>query len=601
MPQFKLKSKIKGFKSLTGMTAQVFNEDGDLLDTINLNDSKSKLKFKFDKDDALQGQNNADLTIKLTDTNGDAVNLKTADGNELDLNSDEQTFSATIKGNKKKGKAKFTPTGTSNEVVDTDAPVFTSSDASSVSESTAPGTVIYDADATDASTLSFSLSGTDAGSFSIDSATGQVSINASPDFDSKSSYSFDVVATDAAGNSSSQTVALSVTETPVVPPTPEISGKTINLTTFQDVYDDATGTTVNASGVQTVRNERLSSLDNTIVGTAGELGQNDSLSDPSTSDSDTLTIATSAGNSSLQTSLAGVQNITNVENLLVNASNDDSTTFDFSQVIGMDSLDINGFYTADVTLQDFFDSAQISSFDFSGATNPNVGFTVDPLANNTAQTFSNEELSFIGSPGNDDFRGSIASMTAIGGAGDDTIHSSTNSSSYIEGGNGIDDVRLFNLAGQIDANNALQNGATDTVSYKGITSDNNATNVQLFVGFGNADNAAEDQHDILEFDAITNTNYTAGAPVVQRTVDQVTNVLGQNGANNVFLVDTAAAIANADLRQHNTSWLALDDTGALLYSADGNFANAEQIGSLTFGGTNGAFADFVASENVSIV
>ena len=594
MPQFKLKSKIKGFKSLTGMTAQVFNEDGDLLDTINLNDSKSKLKFKFDKDDALQGQNNADLTIKLTDTNGDAINLETADGNELDLNSDEQTFSATIKGNKKKGKAKFTPTGSSNEVVDTDAPVFTSPDASSVSESTAPGTVIYDADATDASTLSFSLSGTDAGSFSIDSATGQVSINASPDFDSKSSYSFDVVATDAAGNSSSQTVALSVTETP------ELTGDTINLTTFQDVYDDATGTTVNG-GVQTPRAERLSSLDNSIVGTAGELGQNDSLSDPSTSDSDTLTIATSAANSSLENSLATVQNITNVENLLVNASNDDSTTFDFSQVIGMDSLDINGFYTADVTLQDFFDSAQISSFDFSGATNPNVGFTVDPLANNTVQTFSNEELSFVGSTGNDDFRGSVASMTAIGGAGNDTIHSSTNSSSYIEGGNGIDDVRLFNQAGQIDANNALQNGATDTVSYKGITSDNNATNVQLFVGFGNTDNAAEDQHDILEFDAITNTNFTAGAPVIQRTVDQVTNVLGQNGANNVFLVDTAAAIANADLRQHNTSWLALDDTGALLYSADGNFANAEQIGSLTFGGTNGAFTDFVASENVSIV
>ena len=595
MPQFKLKSKIKGFKSLTGMTAQVFNEDGDLLDTINLNNSKSKLKFKFDKDDALQGQNNADLTIKLTDTNGDAGNLKTADGNELDLNSDEQTFSATIKGNKKKGKAKFTPTGSSNEVVDTDAPVFTSPDASSVSESTAPGTVIYDADATDASPLNFSLSGTDAGSFSIDSATGQVSINASPDFDSKSSYSFEVVATDAAGNSSSQTVALSVTETP------EINGDTINLTTFQDVYDEATGTTINGLGVQTPRTERLSSLNDAVVGTASELGQFDSLSDPSTSDSDTLTIATSAANSSLENSLANVQNITNIENLVVNASNDDSTTFDFSQVIGMDSLDVNGFYTADITLQDFFDSAQISSFDFSGATNPNVGFTVNPLANNTAQTFSNEELSFIGSPGNDDFRGSIASMTAIGGAGDDTIHSSTNSSSYIEGGNGIDDVRLFNQAGQIDPLNALQNGATDTVSYKGINSDNNATNIQLFVGFGNADNAAEDQHDILEFDAITNTNFTAGAPVIQRTVDQVTNVLGQNGANNVFLVDTAAAIANADLRQHNTSWLALDDTGALLYSADGNFANAEQIGSLTFGGTNGAFTDFLASENVSIV
>ena len=94
MPQFKLKSKIKGFKSLDGMTAQVFNEDGELLDSINLNNSKSKLKFSFDKDDAFQGSKNADLTIKLSDTNGSNINLEQTDGTGFDLDSDELTCAA---------------------------------------------------------------------------------------------------------------------------------------------------------------------------------------------------------------------------------------------------------------------------------------------------------------------------------------------------------------------------------------------------------------------------------------------------------------------------------------------------------------------------
>ena len=53
MAQFQLKSRIKGFKTLDGMTAQVFNEEGDLLDSIDLENSKKKFKFSFDQDDAL--------------------------------------------------------------------------------------------------------------------------------------------------------------------------------------------------------------------------------------------------------------------------------------------------------------------------------------------------------------------------------------------------------------------------------------------------------------------------------------------------------------------------------------------------------------------
>ena len=576
----KLIAKLKSFKQYFGMTAELLNNDGDVIDTITIGeDGKGKkLKFKFDEDD-LNGSNNVELVF--ADNNGNDKNFESGD-DTFDMNPDDQDFDVTIKSNKKKTKAKIKLIGDELSDEDTTGPVFTSGATATASETITAGTTVYTATATDDSPpVSFSLSGTDAGSFSI-SAQGQVSINASPDFATKSSYSFNVVGTDAVGNSTTQAVALSITQTPV--------GDTINLTTFQDVYDDATGTTVNGAGVQTPRTERLSSLDNAIVGTAGELGQADSLSDPSTSDSDTLTIATSAAASNLQNSLAAVQNITNVENLVVNASNDDSAAPDFAQVIQTDSLDINGFFTANVALANFFDSAQISSFDFSGSTNPNIGFTVNP-ATNAVQAFSNEPLTLIGSPGADTLIASLAAVTAIGGAGDDTINGSTNAASTIEGGNGQDTVTL-----------TATNAATDFVDYNGITLETNDTDITGFIGFNNAVNAAQDQHDILRFDASTYTNYTAGTQVTQRAVADIFNVLGTAAADNVFLVDNLAAVlANAavnfgNLSLHGKSWLLLDNTnGQIHYAADGNFNNSQDIGSID------DFANFVAQQNVNIV
>jgi VCBS repeat-containing protein len=51
----------------------------------------------------------------------------------------------------------------------------------------------------------------DAAKFTIDSATGQVKLSESPDFETKASYAFTVVATDAAGNASEKAVTLNVT------------------------------------------------------------------------------------------------------------------------------------------------------------------------------------------------------------------------------------------------------------------------------------------------------------------------------------------------------------------------------------------------------
>ncbi|MCU6671680.1 cadherin domain-containing protein, partial [Leclercia adecarboxylata] len=67
--------------------------------------------------------------------------------------------------------------------------------------------------------VTFSLkAGSDAG-LTIDPITGAVTLTGNPDFESKASYSFTVVATDAAGNHSSQAVTLAVNNLDEVAPT----------------------------------------------------------------------------------------------------------------------------------------------------------------------------------------------------------------------------------------------------------------------------------------------------------------------------------------------------------------------------------------------
>ncbi|RZV43871.1 MAG: cadherin repeat domain-containing protein, partial [Acidimicrobiales bacterium] len=76
------------------------------------------------------------------------------------------------------------------------------------------GTTI-DASATDPqgdTGLVFSLTGADAGALSIDSSTGVVTFNAAPDFETKTSYSINVVVTDPQGNSDSQAVTITISD-----------------------------------------------------------------------------------------------------------------------------------------------------------------------------------------------------------------------------------------------------------------------------------------------------------------------------------------------------------------------------------------------------
>ena len=136
------------------------------------------------------------------------------------------------------------------------APEFTEGTSTTrlVAESTASGTNIGTAvSATDADddTLTYSLGGTDASSFSIDTTTGQLQTNAALDYDTKNSYSVTVSVSDGNGGSDSITVTINVTD---------LVGTSIistNITTCSvthksgDVYDATIEGTLTAS--QSVR------------------------------------------------------------------------------------------------------------------------------------------------------------------------------------------------------------------------------------------------------------------------------------------------------------------------------------------------------------
>jgi len=134
---------------------------------------------------------------------------------------------------------------------DSTPPVFTSASTDSFDEDFTITNAFYVATATDATTLTYSLSGTDASNFTINSSSGELFIDAQPDYESTTSYSLNIIATDAAGNATTQALAITVVDVNDVAPvftTTSISNidegvTAITTITFSD-EDTTNGTTV---------------------------------------------------------------------------------------------------------------------------------------------------------------------------------------------------------------------------------------------------------------------------------------------------------------------------------------------------------------------
>jgi hypothetical protein len=186
-------------------------------------------------------------------------------------------------------------------------------------------TPVYTATASDNGDISggftFALSGADASAFSINEDTGVVTLVQSPNFEAQSSYSFDVVATDDAGNSSAaETVTLTINNVDEIKP--EItssdtakavvasdSAAVIYTATAEDSGDGSNGNitfsltdesvvSINADGEVTVNSDaNLSSVvDFTVVATdANGNSSEKAVSIPVISDVTTVSPVTTLG------------------------------------------------------------------------------------------------------------------------------------------------------------------------------------------------------------------------------------------------------------------------------------------------------------------
>ena len=99
--------------------------------------------------------------------------------------------------------------------LDEEDPVITSSNSTNpIAENSGAGQEIYTVTASDNVGIdSYAITGTDASAFNIDTNSGVVTLTGNPDFETQESYSFEVTASDAAGNTSApQNVSLAVTD-----------------------------------------------------------------------------------------------------------------------------------------------------------------------------------------------------------------------------------------------------------------------------------------------------------------------------------------------------------------------------------------------------
>ena len=90
------------------------------------------------------------------------------------------------------------------------SPIFTSSASLSANENQTTAGTVAASDA-DGNTLSYSISGTDASSMSINSSSGALTFNSAPDYETKSSYSVIAAASDGT-NSTTQNITVSVVD-----------------------------------------------------------------------------------------------------------------------------------------------------------------------------------------------------------------------------------------------------------------------------------------------------------------------------------------------------------------------------------------------------
>jgi hypothetical protein len=340
-------------------------------------------------------------------------------------------------------------------------------------------------------------------------------------------------------------------DNPVTPNPPNPEANRIALSTFQDIYSNTQGGQV-IGGTFTPNNERFTQGQNIVTATVGTLGQEDSLIDPQQGDNDQLNLSTASGTNGFGRAMTDIATLAGIESINVTANADPTTIANLDKVSGLESLSLSGSFNSRVRLNNYLDTGA-RRFDFSGMTTGGVQF------GNNNNDFVTENLVVKGSADDDILKASLGQATIEGGSGSDAITGSSQSSGFYAGQLGQDGIQL------------LANNTQDTVSLVGITSVANADEI---IGFAGAATVANG-FDLLQFDAATFSNFTAGATVSLIDRQEAVSRRGNAAAlkNTVFFVNNVQDLDLVNLQNGAGSLAIVLGSETLVYSANGDFTN----------------------------
>jgi hypothetical protein len=488
-------------------------------------------------------------------------------------------------------------------IVDAAAPTFSSLATASIDENVAIGTEIYDANATDANAIKYSLKAGvgDQTNFTIDSVTGKVTINSSPNFEVKPSYTFTVVATDKAGNTTEQVVNLGINnlnEAPVnTVPTATVSAVEDTATaitglSIADVDVDAgTGpmtvtlsalhgtVNVNAAAAAAGAGVTLTSNGTSSVVLTGKLADINTLLATTNAVSytgatnyngaDTLTMLTSDGGN---TGAGGAKTDSDTVAITVSAVNDAPTNTAPATLSADEdtATAITGLSIADVDAATGTMSVTLSVL--QGKVNVAAGTGVTLTSNGTASVVLTGKLADINT---------LLATNAV---------SYTGATNY----NGSDTLTMLTS----DGGNTGTGGAKTASSTVAITV--NAVNDAPVNTVSAAQTATEDTNKVItglsitDVDAGTATNMSVTLSAANGTITMLpgagTVTLTNNGTSSVTLTGTLANI---------NTLLALTD--AVTYKGNLNYNGSDTLTMLTSdGGNTGTGGAKTASSTVAI-
>ncbi len=199
-----------------------------------------------------------------------------------------------------------------------EAPSFANSTATrSIAENTGSGENIGAAiTATDVdanTTLAYTLGGADAAAFSIVSTSGQLQTNAALDYETKTTYSVTVTATDGDNLSDTTTVAISVTdvnEAPIFASSTAIRSIAENTASGEDIGSAVTATDPDTGDTLTYSLSGTDASSFSIVSTSGQLQTNAALDYETKT---TYSVRITASDSELTDSIDVTINVTDVD------------------------------------------------------------------------------------------------------------------------------------------------------------------------------------------------------------------------------------------------------------------------------------------------